>query len=197
MQETIPPLEKDLDDFLNRFVDIQIRMRSPASGQVSRHCIFEGHNYAIVRASGEEDDTGIREFSAETQIDSDKLLYGNIDEILQCFLPAAEAMANDQEKALFETMQKASEEVGNVVDNKGQPLSFDALLAVTEKIQIDFDSDGKPKLPTIFIHPDVQPHLEKLMNSPEAKEFEGTQKKLIEKKRLEWREREANRTLVR
>ncbi len=165
-------------------------------GEMSRHRVFEGRKSAIVRPSGEEDETEFREFSAVSEIPRKTVLYSGLDEILECFIPLAEAMANDQEKMFIETMHQVTNKTGNVVDGRGQPLSHEKILEVLETIQIDFDSDGNPRMPTMMISPAMVPKIRELINDPEAKEFEKKQKEIIEKKRLEWRDREANRTLV-
>lgn len=196
MQETIPQLEEELETLVSKFVENAARARAPAMGEVSRHRVFEGHQSAIVRPSGETDDTEFREFSAESEIPSDTLLYSSLDEIFKCFIPVAEAMANDQERMFFEIMHQVTQKTGNVVDGGGQPLSHEKILEVLETIQIDFDTDGNPRMPTMVISPAMAPRMKELADDPSAKEFEEKQKKIIEKKRMEWREREANRTLV-
>ena len=196
MQETIPQLEKKLETLVSKFIGNAVRVRAPAMGEVSRHRVFEGHQSAIVRPSGETDDIEFREFSAESEIPSDTILYSGLDKIFECFIPVADAMANDQERMLFEIMHQVTQETGNVVDGGGQPLSHEKILELLETIQIDFDTDGNPRMPTIFISPTVAPRMKELADAPSAREFEEKQKKIIEKKRVEWREREANRTLV-
>lgn len=196
MQETIPQLEEELETLVSKFVENVARARAPAMGEVSRHRLFEGHKSAIVRSGGEEDETEIREFSAESEIPSETILYGSLDEILQCFVPVAEAMANDQEKMFFDTLRQATEKTGNIVSGDGQPLSHQKILEVLETIEIDFDAEGNPRMPTMMVSPAMAPRIQELMNDPAAKEFEKKQKEIIERKRLEWRDREANRTLV-
>lgn len=196
MQETIPQLEEELETLLSKFVENAARARAPVIGEVSRHRVFEGHQSAIVRSGGEMDDTEFREFSAESEIPSDTILYSGLDEIFECFIPVAEAMANDQERMFFETMHQVTQKTGNIVDGGGQPLSHEKIFEVLETIQIDFDTDGNPRMPTMVVSPAMAPRIKELANDPSAKEFEAKQKKIIEKKRMEWREREANRTLV-
>lgn len=196
MQETIPQLEEELENMVSKFVENAARAYAPVIGEVSRHRLFEGHQSAIVRPSGETDGTEFREFSAESEIPRDTILYSDLDEIFECFIPVAAAMANDQERMFFEIMHRASQKTGNVVDGGGQPLSHEKILEVLETIQIDFDKDGNPRMPTMVISPAMAPRIKELADAPSVKEFEAKQQKIIEKKRMEWREREANRTLV-
>ncbi|WP_370316000.1 hypothetical protein [Sagittula sp.] len=196
MQETIPQLEEELETLVSKFVENAARARSPAMGEVARHRVFEGHQTAIVRPNGETDDTEFREFSADSEVPSDTILYSSLDEIIKCFIPVAEAMANDQERFFVEIMHQVTQKTGNVVDGGGQPLSYEKILEVLEVIEIDFDANGNPRMPTLMINPALAPRIKEMADGPSAKEFEKKLKKIIEKKRLEWREREANRTLV-
>lgn len=196
MQETIPKLEEELEILVSKFVTNSANARAPAMQGIRRHRVFEGHRSAILRPGGKEDEIEYREFSAESEIPSDTILYSDLDTILECFIPVAEAMAAEQEMNLFKIMHEVTEKTGNVVDGRGQPLSYEKILEVFETMQIDFDSDGNPKMPTMVINPTLEPRVKQLMNDPAAKEFEKNLGAIIDKKRLEWREREANRTLV-
>ena len=196
MQETIPQLEIELEAIVARFVANAVRDRSPAMGEVARHRLFEGYNSAIVRPDGEEDETETRRISAESEIPSKSLLYTSLDEFLHCFIPAAEDIAYDQEKMFIEVMRKVTEKTGNVVDGRGQPFSYETILKGLETIQIDFDSDGKPRMPTMMVSPTMNPRINELIEDPAEGKFEKRLQEIIEMKRLEWREREANRTLV-
>ena len=196
MQETIPQLEEELEKLVSNFVENATKARSPGIGEAARHRVFEGDQSAIVRPDGEKADTDFREFSAESEIPSQKILYSSLEEILDCFLPVAEALASDQATMFFEVMEQATKKTGNVVDGRGKPLSFETILEVLEKIQIDFDADGNPSMPTMAISPAMKPRIQELMDDPKRAEFEKKQRELIDKKRLEWRDREANRTLV-
>lgn len=196
MQESIPQLEEELEELVGKFVENAVKVRAPLTGEADRHRAFEGHRSAIVRTDGEIDQTEFREFRAESEIPKKTLLYSTLNEILECFLPMVESMANDHEKMFLEVMQQATEKTGNVVDGRGKPFSLEMFLEVLEKIQIDFDADGNPRMPTLTISPPMEAKIKKLINDQGNSGFENKQKEIIDRKRIEWRDREANRTLV-
>lgn len=196
MLETVPKLEQELEKFVIKFIKDTARAYSPIIGEIAEHPIFEGDRSVIVRPNGEEEETEFKEISASHKLPSEMILYSSIDEILNAFVPVAQEMASSQSKMLFDTIHEVTQKTGNVVDATGAKLSHDKLLEVLEKIQIDFDANGNPKMPTMAIHPSMEQRINELNNDPAAKEYERRQKELIEKKRIEWREREANRTLV-
>ena len=195
MLETIPKLEEEFSRLASRFIENAIRARAPAFRQISRHRVWEGRQSTIVRPNGDEDDTEFHEFSTESEISVDTILYSSLDEILQCFMPVAKAMARDHEKMLFETINQVTARTGNVVHG-GQGLSYDKILEALETIQIDFDADGNPMMPTIIVGPAMEAKMRELINDPTGKDFQKRQADIIDKKRLEWCAREASRTLV-
>lgn len=196
MLETAPKLERELDELLNDYVECAVSTFSPAISEIDRHRVFEGHRNLILRDTGEVDETDIRQVSGDAELKAETILYGTIQEILEAFLPAAESMASGQMQMLFEMLNETTEKTGNKVDGAGRTLSFDLILEALEKVEIAFDHEGNPDMPTMMVHPDMRARLEALNNDPKKKEFEEKQQKLIDRKRLEWRAREANRTLV-
>lgn len=196
MLETAPQLEQELDELLNNYVESAVSTFSPAMSQIDRHRVFEGHRNLMLRETGEVDETDIRQISGEAELKVETIMYGTIQEILETFLPAAESMASSQMQMLIDILKETTEKTGNKVEGNGQPLSFDLILETLEKLEIAFDREGNPKMPTMMGHPDLRARLEALAEDPGRPKFEERQKKLIDRKRLEWRAREANRTLV-
>jgi len=196
MQETSPKLEEDLEGLLNKYLESAVSMFSPVVSDIDRHRVFEGHRNVMLRDTGEVDETDVRQISGDAELKVETILYGTVQEILETFLPAAESMASGQMQMLIDTLNQATEKTGNKVDGKGKPISFDLILETLEKIEIAFDRDGNPEMPTMMVHPDMRARLEALDKDPGKSDFEKEQKKLIDRKRLEWRAREANRTLV-
>lgn len=196
MLETLPKLEEHLLSALTQFIEAVARKQSPVAGEIQRLRIAEGRNSVTERPDGTVDNVPFRKFSTESSLKRETLLYSPLDEIFLTFVPAGESLARDQERMLYETIEKVTEETGNVVDGRGQPLSYDFILASLEQIQIDFDESGNPKMPTLVVNPKVAERLRELDQSPEKAAFEKSLKELMSKKWVMWREREADRILV-
>ena len=66
-----------------------------------------------------------------------------------------------------------------------------------EKIHIDFDKNGQPRMPNMVIHPDtlerIRPKLAEWEADPAIKK---RRIEILAKKKEEWRDRESNRKLV-
>jgi hypothetical protein len=92
-------------------------------------------------------------------------------------------------------MGKAAESVGNVTRNAGN--LRECFLAMVEKVEMDFDENDNPIHPSIVAGKEVVKELMKL--APEVEndpEFKKKHDEIIERKRLEFHEREAARKLV-
>ena len=100
-------------------------------------------------------------------------------------------------KVYLEVKEIVTTKTGNVVDAEGKPISYELLLRTLETIQLDFDDNGNPLMPTMVVSPEQYEKMkEKIVeweNDPECnKQFE----KIINQKRKEWHDRESNRKLV-
>lgn len=66
------------------------------------------------------------------------------------------------EQSVQQLMPQFFEQVGNIlrsagqeVDARGQPMTIDLFLDGLEKVDIDFDGEGKAKLPTLVLSPEL------------------------------------------
>ena len=193
MHETFLKLEEDL---AKRFLQIVFSTNSPSiMDNVDVYQIFEGKRSLIQRPDGEEEEIEMKRLSVKTEIHSEKILYGTIQDILKCLQPVGEAMKTEQEKVILEAADKATEETGNIVEGKDRTLSHEMILEALAMTQIDFDRDGKPMF-FLYCSPSMYSRIQELTNDPKSVEFKNQYDELIKRKRSEWRAREANRVLV-
>lgn len=81
------------------------------------------------------------------------ILATDIDAWLAMLDDQGERAAEQLERQFFEFMNRVTEDAGQVVDARGRPLSHDLVLDMFEKLQIDFDEEGNPEMPTIVVPP--------------------------------------------
>lgn len=196
MQEKYPELESEIQTSLFRFVLQIADQNSPITGDIASHPIFEGDKSEMLREDGDCDEINMREFTTENIIPRKTILYGTLREVVDVFKPIGEAMASDKEKLMLDLMEVTTEKTGNIVDGRGKPLSHEMILEVFEKIQIDFDDNGVAKMPTIVASPAMEKKFEELFKGPQAAEFQKKFDALMDRKKAEWRAREADRVLV-
>jgi hypothetical protein len=83
------------------------------------------------------------------------------------------------------------------MDAKGHKLTASLYLDMIDKIWLDFEPDGSPKLPTMVIHPDLRQRAQDISTELQTNpDYRDRFAKIIERKREEWRAREANRELA-
>lgn len=94
---------------------------------------------------------------------------------------------------LFEMMRRTSEAAGAATHTGGKPFSFELFLAGLEKIDISFDEEGKPELPTLVVCPDLGRQIRAM--PPLTAEQQKAMNDLMEKKRKEYNARRRDRKL--
>lgn len=105
-------------------------------------------------------------------------------------------MAGEQAKTLYSKLTRPSPH-GMPLQWKIGELKFEDLLAVWERMELDFGSDGKPLWPTIVLQPAAHAEVvEKMKHWHEDPAFRKKWEELIERKRKEFDAREACRRLV-
>lgn len=123
------------------------------------------------------------------------------DDIRTCDLDAladqVDAMAEERLSIVmphfFKVFEKTCDAAGTGMDARGKPFSFEMYMAALEKIELQFDRDGQPILPTLVVHPTMAKHLASL--PPPTEEQQKAYSDLIERKRGEFNARRRYRKL--
>ncbi len=94
---------------------------------------------------------------------------------------------------LFDIMGRTCQAAGTSSDVGGRPFSFELLLSGLAKIDISFDEEGKPELPTLVVGPELGKQIRAL--PPLTPAQQRAMDDLIEKKRREYNARRRDRKL--
>jgi len=166
-------------------------------GRIRQSVIHEGDGMAISRADGSRTEQDFEQICAHFEISWSEFAGLSIPAILEKLQYVAEELARGRTQHAFSTIDASCEEVGNVVDAAGGPLTPDLILQAWEQMEIAFDVDGRPRMPTLVIHPEageaVREIFSRLETDPDLKRRADN---IIERKRGEWIARETDRTLV-
>lgn len=197
MLPDLPKLKDDIQHVLTRYLQKQINARLGVFNESPRHSAREGNRMRVIRADGTVDDSEFKESSAEMRIEVEEVPNLTIEERLSKINSIADDIASQMSRHLFGRLKEATDKTGNVLDRRGQPFDADAVFAMLETIQIEFDETGKHHNLSIVLHPDVMPRAKAVFEQIEAdtalrKRYE----EIMERKRVEWRDREASRKLV-
>jgi len=112
-------------------------------------------------------------------------------------MPVSTEIGAKMAKHMFQTIEAGVKSVGNELSAGGKPITAELILDALDKVLVDFDADGQPQWPTIVVHPSLSDRL-KAEDARFGSEPALAQRfaEIIERKREEWRAREASRVLV-
>lgn len=182
---------------LNRdLLDRLVKQKAPMLSGIAAHFIHEGAHTDIVREDGSTDRTKIQTLSGEIEQKKVKRSDFNDLTIRSKMEEMAKQFAEGMSRNLIETLSESADKVGNVVDGKGQPLSPDTILEALDRIEIEFNSDGSYDPPSIIVSPEQAERLSRMAGGADAAAQEARLSKIMERKRSEYRLREAGRVLA-
>lgn len=173
----------------------------PLLFEMKKKQCFEGKGFSFVDDTGDLVEREFEKTVSEFSVGIEEVLERGPVLCLEKFL---ELMNDFQTKIInkfFEEVEIATSKTGNQFD-ASEKLITEVNLKGLEKMNISFDEDGNPFLPTWFMNPsDILKHKkileEHLKENPDyMKEYEKRLGKIIEIKRNEWNDRESNRKLV-
>lgn len=119
------------------------------------------------------------------------------DEFVKLHRDPAREMGGKIVGGLYEKLDKITQETGNVVNTGGKPLTHDLFLDLIEKMHIEFDEKGEPRMPSLNAGSEMFAHLQREMPKWHSDPvFQTRWKAIMDRKREDFREREACRRLV-
>ncbi len=137
-----------------------------------------------------------REISAKMTFKTSELAKLTPDEIVKRVDDAAVEMARQQVDHSVETIVRELQDTGRTIDAKGEVFGPKHVFKMIESVWVDFEN-GAPRLPTLMGAPAMEEKYRAAIQEIETnQELRATMHELIEKKRREWNDREANRRLV-
>lgn len=159
--------------------------------------LHEGDRHHLVREDGSEQDVEMKQGSASMSFHFDELDSATTEEIVRKWDAAARDMHGQMTKHLIEVVDQGCEEVGNVFDAKGRPFA-EVFLEMMEKMDMSFEPDGtRSPGQSVLLHPStferIRPELEAMEADPD---IQRRVREIENRKREEWRAREADRKLV-
>lgn len=119
--------------------------------------------------------------SAEVLLKVEDVYDFNLEKICVDIFQFCQDMLKQFTEGMFDTLTQVTDFTGNVVDGKGKGLSYEMLLEILEKLHIDFDDEGNPKMPTMVINPGMEEQVEKLKQDEAL--YKGKIEEIIKKKK--------------
>lgn len=197
MLPDLPELKRDMNSLVSDYLRSEVRRRMPGIGEAPQHLIHEGERTRIIRSDGSTEESQLKQASAELVVRFDEAAEMSVQARTAKLDEIAESMARQMSQHAFASISATLDATGQVVDNAGRPLNADTILATLEKLQMDFDEYGKPNGLTIVVGPEIveraKREFQRLMSDPALRQRYDA---LIQRKWMDWRDREAARKLV-
>ncbi len=159
-----------------------------------RYIVHEGETHGFLRPSGKDDSSALKQFSAGDSLDILKLNSGDTTEVLKFINTIALSYADQMKAQMFDTISDVCDENGNTVNANNLSLE-EMILEMYNKIQIDFNHDGSPKMPQIILGEGYFDKIKELFDNS-GQELNKKIDIIISNKKQDWLERENNRKLV-
>jgi hypothetical protein len=160
--------------------------------------LHEGSTTHTYRPDGTFSETEMKHVEATAQLEHDikQLETLEVKDIFKLAEKLADGIAREKHKLFIQRLDEACQESGNVMSGK-KPL-VEQVLEGFEKILLEFEPDGKLSKDFMFYcHPQMAPKLaeahRQIESDPQLKKRLNA---IMERKRQEWRDREAARNLA-
>lgn len=157
----------------------------------------EGNRFTIVQEDQTTRTSRYRQVEVEGALKVADLLANGTQAIRDMLATMAEGLSKDQVKMFEEVMKSATDEAGTAVHADGRPFSAELFIEAIDKMELSFDDDGNWEMPTLVGHPmhaaRIKSELARLDSTPE---LHAKATAIVNRKREQWRAREAGRALV-
>jgi hypothetical protein len=159
--------------------------------------IFEGRNYSTKTDDGKTLTGNLKEFSGTYTIRAEDIKSGDPTNIFQELDTLAKDMAEQQIKMFLGELGRVCHDTGQEFDFEGRKFSTEMFFAAMEGIQIDFDEKGNMNKLMLILGPSLYQRAQEILQEIDTNhDLKKQYNDLVEKKRLDWRDREASRKLV-
>lgn len=189
--------KKDIQAKLSAYLHAAVKARQGVFAKSPRHIVHEGRSLRVVRADESVEDSPLKEASGEMALSLAEIPNMTHEDLKKKLDEIADKMAGQVQEHLFRTLNDSLDKAGQTVDAKGKPLTAETFFEVLEKLHIDFDENGQPKGLQLVVGPDLMPRIRELAEEEERNpEIRKRHDEIMQRKWIEWRDREASRKLV-
>jgi hypothetical protein len=196
MLPDFPDLKRELEHYAADYINRKVAEIDPLVGGLKRTVQHEGRDQGRVRDGAAKSEPYER-VGGHTTIDRPTLAQLTFAEMQQHLDVIAHQLAEGQAKHVFRALRAVAHATGNAVDGHGTPLSFEHVLEILGRMDIEFDERGQAIMPALIVAPDVEADIKAILTranaDPECRaRFHAVMKRKLE----EWRDREARRQLA-
>lgn len=196
MLPDFPSLKDEIHDLFMiqlRQIDPEV---APVVGLIPHRRYHEGVEGRLVREDGSVDDTEMEEISVTETFEYDEFGDLSLEEVFNRYKNIIDKIDIEKEKSVLSDISEAAESVGNTIGAEGEEITPELVLEMLREVQIQFDRNGDPILPSFVIHPDAGDQVESALGKLGEEPYKSEMEEVIRQKRKEWNDRESRRKLV-
>lgn len=164
---------------------------NPLLGNMSK--MTSAHRGPIRNVGGEVPlDQGDFRITSESLFRTEDIRNSNLEAHTEILMSLVEQLIVGLSRSFFLGIQEITDATGQVLDAKGSPFTFDTILDMLEKMPVEFDGEGEPKLPTIVMHPKLFESVRELKITEEQRQ---RQEEILGRKKEEFYAQKRTRRL--
>lgn len=148
----------------------------------------------VTAPSGEIVETQLRYHGYKYSMEFDDAIMGISDGLIASLDEAADQQVASIISHILEHIDDVTEAFGNNINAQGESLNHDLLNKMLERIELSFDEQGTPMMPTLHANPDTLQRLRSLP-APTAEQIR-VRTDIIERKRQEYTYRKCYKRLL-
>lgn len=189
----LPEYDGAFTVFVYRAVNELMKEKDPFLGALKTVQMPQVPTIRNTLASGEVVENKPIMSASPFEVDLREAVEGHFDGLLSSIDEVAEETLKQIMPVIFEYIGRLTQAAGTSYDAKGQPLSHDIMLDAFETMEIEFDREGKPEMPTWVVNPEMAKAIRAL--PPATRAQEQRFKDIVSKKRQEYDARQRHRKL--
>jgi hypothetical protein len=178
--------------FFHAAVNALMRAKDPVLREIKTETKEHLPTYRVTATTGETVEFKTIRSEMSFTLHLSDIVNSNFEALVLNLDDAADQGLKSLMPQLFANLSRVCAATGNVVDGKGQPFSFDRVLDVLDKIQIDFDEAGNPEMPMMVLSPEL---FAKIRMQPPTEVQIKRREEIINRKREEFNARRRTRQI--
>ncbi len=192
-----PESKRKLRERLFVYLRERVKQGLGVLADVPPHCLFEGSAMVVEGSRKGNRPRPFKRLSGKAVFSSEEIATLTLPGAIARIEDMARQISEGQSEHSFRVIAEDLEEAGQGVDARGRALTPEVFFEVLEKIQMDFDEQGRAKLPTLVVGPALAQRasetFSKIQSDPECQQrMEG----ILRRKKADFDVREAARDLV-
>lgn len=188
----LPEYDAAFAEFYGTAIQELMRRRDPLLSKISAGYAEHIPTVQNTMPSGEVVENKPFKISTSLTMRFDDVISGRTEAVVEAINDAAENCLKTLMPQIFEQLSRLSAAAGTSMDAKGQPITWALIFQVFERMEIDFDKDGKPTI-EMMVGPEMYQQI--LNVPPRTHEENQAWNALLERKRAEFNARQRRRKL--